>query len=118
MPVEGGIVIALSRLNRVRSVDIANRRVTVEPDERRLRERGGHLQGRGAVAAADVGHPGARRQGADRAVECGEPLGDEVVQVPGAEEPLAALVHVVVVVAPRHAVARAEGVGDAVGGLH
>ena len=30
-PVEGGIVIALSRLNRVRSVDIANRRVTVEP---------------------------------------------------------------------------------------
>ena len=31
MPVEGGIVIALSRLNRVRSVDIANRRVTVEP---------------------------------------------------------------------------------------
>ena len=30
-PVAGGIVIALSRLNRVRSVDIANRRVTVEP---------------------------------------------------------------------------------------
>ena len=30
-PVEGGIVIALSRLNRVREVDIANRRVTVEP---------------------------------------------------------------------------------------
>ena len=31
LPVEGGIVIALSRLNRVLNVDIANRRVTVEP---------------------------------------------------------------------------------------
>jgi glycolate oxidase len=31
LPVEGGIVIALSRLNRVLSVDIPNRRVTVEP---------------------------------------------------------------------------------------
>ena len=31
LPVEGGIVIALSRLNRVLGVDIANRRVTVEP---------------------------------------------------------------------------------------
>ena len=30
-PVEGGIVIALSRLNRVIAVDIPNRRVTVEP---------------------------------------------------------------------------------------
>jgi glycolate oxidase len=31
LPVTGGIVIALSRLNRVLDVDIANRRVTVEP---------------------------------------------------------------------------------------
>jgi glycolate oxidase len=31
MPVEGGIVIALSRLNRVLAVDIPNERVTVEP---------------------------------------------------------------------------------------
>jgi glycolate oxidase len=31
LPVAGGIVIALSRLNRVLSVDVANRRVTVEP---------------------------------------------------------------------------------------
>ena len=31
LPVEGGIVIALSRLNRVLDVDIPNRRVTVEP---------------------------------------------------------------------------------------
>src|ERR1700704_3364773 len=31
MPVEGGIVIAMARLNRVLDVDIANRRVTVEP---------------------------------------------------------------------------------------
>jgi glycolate oxidase len=31
LPVEDGIVIALSRLNRVLQVDIANRRVTVEP---------------------------------------------------------------------------------------
>ena len=31
LPVEGGIVIALSRLNRVLDVDIPNRRVTVQP---------------------------------------------------------------------------------------
>ena len=31
LPVEGGVVIALSRLNRVLSVDIGNRQVTVEP---------------------------------------------------------------------------------------
>ncbi len=31
MPVEGGVVIALSRLNRVLDVDIPNQRVTVEP---------------------------------------------------------------------------------------
>ena len=31
LPVTGGVVIALSRLNRMLDVDIANRRVTVEP---------------------------------------------------------------------------------------
>src|SRR5512139_883802 len=31
LPVAGGIVISLARLNRVLSIDIANRRVTVEP---------------------------------------------------------------------------------------
>jgi glycolate dehydrogenase FAD-linked subunit len=31
LPVDGGIVIALSRLNRVLEVDVGNRRVTVEP---------------------------------------------------------------------------------------
>ena len=31
LPVAGGVVIALSRLNRILDVDIANRRVTVEP---------------------------------------------------------------------------------------
>src|SRR5258707_2315647 len=31
LPVDGGVVIALSRLNRVLDVDIDNRRVTVEP---------------------------------------------------------------------------------------
>ena len=31
LPVEGGIVIALARLNRILDVDLANRRVTVEP---------------------------------------------------------------------------------------
>lgn len=31
MPVEGGVVIALSRLNRVLDIDIPNQRVTVEP---------------------------------------------------------------------------------------
>ena len=32
LPVAGGLVIALSRLNRVLSVDIPNQRVVVEPD--------------------------------------------------------------------------------------
>ena len=31
MPVEGGIVIALSRLNRVLHVDLENQRMTVQP---------------------------------------------------------------------------------------
>src|SRR5262245_64800217 len=31
VPVPGGVVIALSRLNRVLDIDIPNRRVTVEP---------------------------------------------------------------------------------------
>src|ERR1700704_2183330 len=31
LPAKGGVVIALSRLNRVLAVDIDNRRVTVEP---------------------------------------------------------------------------------------
>src|SRR4051812_33452754 len=31
LPIAGGIVIALARLNRVLDVDIANQRVTVEP---------------------------------------------------------------------------------------
>ena len=31
LPVEGGIVIALSRMNRVLNVDIGNRQITVEP---------------------------------------------------------------------------------------
>src|ERR1700678_2178393 len=31
MPAEGGIVISLSRLNRILDLDIANERVTVEP---------------------------------------------------------------------------------------
>src|SRR3979409_460303 len=31
MPAPGGVVVALSRLNRILDVDIANRRVTVEP---------------------------------------------------------------------------------------
>src|SRR5207244_10764237 len=31
LPVSGGVVIALARLNRIVDVDIANRRVTVEP---------------------------------------------------------------------------------------
>ena len=50
-----------------------------------------------------------------RDAHCGQPLLDEVGVVPGAEEPLAAVVHVAVVLVPADTGAAAGGVGDPAG---
>jgi hypothetical protein len=55
------------------------------------------------VAAADVGDPGALLELCDDAVERGQPRVDEVGVVAGAEEALAALVDVMVVLVPAEA---------------
>ena len=82
--------------------------VVVGADERRVRERLRHQDRRGAVAAADVGHRRAALELLDDAVERRQPLGDQVGVVPGPEEPLAAVVHVVDVLVPADAVAAAR----------
>ena len=64
------------------------------------------------MAAADVGDPRAPLELCDDAVERGQPRVDEVGVVAGAEEPLAAVVDVLVVLVPADARAGAGGVGD------
>ena len=64
------------------------------------------------MAAADVGDAGAALQVLDDAVERGQPGRDEVRVVAGPEEPLAAVVDVVVVLVPADSGAAACGVGD------
>ena len=67
------------------------------------------------MAAADVGDGRPRGELVDQAVDGGQPLGDEVGVVPGPEEPLAAVVHVGVVVVPAHPVTVGGRGEDAVG---
>ena len=55
------------------------------------------------MAAADVGDPGAALEALDDAVERGQPGRDEVGVVAGAEEALAAVVDVMVVLVPADA---------------
>ena len=78
----------------------------------------GHQDRRGAVAAADVGDAGAALQPLDDAVERRQPRADQVRVVAGPEEPLAALVDVVVVLVPADAEAAAGGLGDLRGVEH
>ena len=64
------------------------------------------------MAAADVGDAGASLEPLDHAVERRQPGTDEVRVVAGAEEPLAAVVDVLVVFVPADAGAAADGLGD------
>ena len=86
--------------------------MVVGAGEPRARERLRHQDRRRAVAAADVGDTGAALELLDDAVERGQPRRDEVGVVAGAEEPLAAVVHVVDVLVPAEPVAGARGLGD------
>ena len=65
------------------------------------------------MATADVGDAGPALEPLDDAVERGQPRLDEVGVVAGAEEPLAALVDVVVVLVPAEPVALTSRLGDA-----
>lgn len=86
--------------------------VVVETSHAGVRECGGHQLGRGAQAAADVGHPSACGQLFAHPVQRGQPGRDEVSDIAGAEEPLTAGEHVFAVFVPRDAVPGAERVGD------
>ena len=80
--------------------------VVVRADERRVRERLRHQDRRGAVAAADVGDRGARRSSLSTTPSsAGSHSATRLRVVAGAEEPLAADVHVGVVLVPADAVA-------------
>ena len=101
---------ALATSNRTRSADpgvlgplaggLDGAGVVVRADEPAGRERVGHQQRRGAVAAAEVGDGGAALELGLDAVQRRDPLGQQVHQVPRAEEPLAAGEDVLVVLAP------------------
>ena len=82
------------------------------PTNSRVRERLGHDHGRGAVAAADVGHLGAALELGHHAVERRQPLRHEMRLVAGAEEPLDAAEQAVAVIAPADALAGLEGLGE------
>ncbi len=87
--------------------------VVVGAREQRLRERLGHQDRRGAVAAAHVGDARPALELVDDAVQRRQPLADQVRVVAGAEEALATVVDVVDVLVPADALAGAGRVGDA-----
>ena len=78
----------------------------------------GHQDGRGAVAAADVGDERAPLQLVHDPVEGGQPRADQVGVVAGPEEPLAALVHVRHVLVPAEPGPGARRVDDVRGVGH
>jgi hypothetical protein len=86
--------------------------VVVVAGEARGRERLGHQDRRGAVAAADVGDDRAGLQLLDHAVERRQPVGDQMGAVVGGERPLRAVEQVVVVLVPADAAARLKALGD------
>ena len=77
-----------------------------------------HDAGRRAQPAADVGHLRAAAQPVVQPGQRRDPLGRQVGQVAGPEEPLGALEQVLVVLVPAHAGAGPERLGQAVGGTH
>ncbi len=83
--------------------------VVVGADERRGREGLRHQHRAGAVPTADVGHPGALLELGLGAVEGGDPLGHQVGEIARAEELLAAVEDLLVVLVPAHTRAGAVG---------
>jgi hypothetical protein len=64
------------------------------------------------VAAAHVSDPGTGTELCLHPVEGGQPAGDEVGDVSGAEEPLAAVEYLAVVLVPTDSAAGSERLGD------
>jgi hypothetical protein len=87
--------------------------VVVEPGEGRLRVGLGHDDGRGAVAAADVGDPRPRLELGLDPVQGRDPGLDQVGPVAWREEHLAAVEDLGVLLVPADPGAGAEGLGDA-----
>ena len=94
------------------------RRVVVEADEGRARERLGENDRRGAEPAADVGDARAAAELLLHAVERRNPVGDEVRVVAGPEEALDADEEVGVVLVPADAAAAREALGHLAVGPH
>jgi hypothetical protein len=92
--------------------------VSIEADDVGGRVGLGEQQGRCAVAAADVGDPGAGGQLGLYAIERGDPCAGEVVEVAGPEEALAAAEDVGIVGAPGEPGSGAEPLGDRVCGVN
>ena len=86
--------------------------MVVEAHEARRRKRLRHEDRRGAVTAADVGHPAALLELGLDALERRDPRRDEVDGVPRPEEPLGPFEQPGIVLVPAHALAGPEGVGD------
>ena len=85
------------------------RTMEVDSDELRLRERRRHDDGRGAVAAADVGDLRSALQLLHHAVQSRQPSGEEVRPIARPEEALDAAEQAVATIAPADAFAGAEG---------
>ena len=88
--------------------------VVVEAGDRRLRERLGELDRRGAVTATDVGDAPTCLELGDDAVERRHPGRDELADVGGPEEALGAHEQVVVVLVPSDSFAGSEAGGQRV----
>ena len=84
-------------------------RMEVIADELRIRERLRHDHGGPAVAAADIGNPGAALQFFDHAIERGQPMIDQVRFIAGTEETRGGAKQTGALVAPAHASAMPEG---------
>jgi hypothetical protein len=80
----------------------------IEADELGFWKRLRHDDGRRAVTAADIRHPGALFEPVGHAVQGREPFRDEVALVAGSEEPLGAAEQAIAVLAPAYPFAALE----------
>ncbi len=88
------------------------RRVIVEAVEARFRKGLSHDDGRGAMAATDIGDARATLELRLDAVERGQPFADEMRGIAAAEEPLGAAKQAGIVLVPTDTLAGAERLGD------